>query len=233
MSFVNFATGLAGGFADTRNDMRERAERKAAREAMSNPEPMGVSLGGSAATGGAGGFGSPGGGGGSAALPANPTLFDLTAATEGGNSYDTLYGYSNRGGRFNGVDVSQMKLSDLYAFSDPKGEYGQWVASNNGGTVATPMGKHQIVGTTLRGAAAEMGLSPDTVFSPQTQDAIASHLAARRLATAKSPAAKRAALRAEWEGFRNVSDQALDTAIANFEANGGNLNPRPMGVGVQ
>jgi hypothetical protein len=87
------------------------------------------------------------------------------------------------------------------------------------------------VGTTLRGASKEMGLSPDTKFTPQTQDAIASHLAQRRLSSAKSPAAKRAALRAEWEGFKNVGDDELDAAIARFEANGMEIRPRPMGAG--
>lgn len=234
MSFLNFASGLAGGFADTRNAIRDREERNALREAMT--QPMGVMgpAGGPPVTGSGatGGFGSPGGSS-AGQIPVNPTLFDLTAATEGGNGADTLYGNAQRGGRFNGVDVSKMTLAQLADFASPSGDYGQWVAANNNGTVATPMGKHQIVGSTLRAAAAQMGLSPDTVFTGQTQDAIAAHLARNRLSGARTPAAKRAALRAEWAGFRNVSDQALDTAIANFEANGGNINPRPMGVGVQ
>jgi hypothetical protein len=39
-------------------------------------------------------------------------------------------------------------------------------------------------------------------------------------------------MRAEWEGFKNVSDAQLDAAIANFEQNGSELTPRPLGVSV-
>lgn len=164
--------------------------------------------------------GSSGGGGG---------LFDMTRKHEGGGDPDALFGFSNRGGAFDGVRVSDMTIGELSSFASPSGKYGQWVKSQVG-RVATPMGKHQIVGTTLQSAAREMGLSPDTKFTSQTQDAIADHLARRRLAGASSPAAKRAALRAEWEGFKNVSDDALDMAISQFEANGGTSRPRPLGA---
>lgn len=156
-------------------------------------------------------------------------LFDLTRKHEGGGDPDALFGYSNRGGAFDGVRVSDMTIGELSSFASPSGKYGKWVKSQVG-RIATPMGKHQIVGTTLQGAAREMGLSPDTKFTEGTQDAIADHLARRRLAGASSPAAKRAALRAEWEGFKNVSDDALDMAISQFEANGGTSRPRPLGA---
>ena len=222
-------SGFVGGFADMRGIIDARKRRDAA-EAARRPQPMGIDerTEGRASDNGMGQPATP-----MPALPANPTVLDLTAATEGGNSYDTLYGNAQRGGKFDAVDVTKMSLGDLASFSDPSGDYGKWVAGNNNGVVATPMGRHQIVGSTLRAAATEMGLSPDTLFSQQTQDAIASHLARKRLATAKSPSQTRAALRAEWTGFNNVPDSALDTAIANFEANGGTLTPRPMGVSQQ
>jgi hypothetical protein len=178
-----------------------------------------------------GGEGRPGGG----TITGDGTLFSLIDKTEGGGNYDTLFAHSQRGGRFDGVKVSEMTLNDLYGFSNPSGEYGQWVKgklaeSGHKPRVATPMGRHQIVGSTLRTAAAQMGLSPETKFTPQTQDAMASHLAATRLASAKTPYAKRAALRAEWEGFKHVSDAALDKAIANFEASGMQMRPPRMGA---
>jgi len=63
---------------------------------------------------------------------------------EGGGSYDTLFGHSQD--KF-GVKPSEMTLGQLYAFSDPSGEYGQWVKGQVG-RVATPMGRYQFVGTT-------------------------------------------------------------------------------------
>ena len=153
-------------------------------------------------------------------VPAGQTggLFGLIRRTEGGGDYSALYGFSQRdGGRFAGTDVSNMTLGQLRDFSSPSGAYGQWVRGEVG-RVATPMGAHQIVGTTLRHAALEMGLPDTTVFNATTQDAIANHLASRRLSGASSMAGKLSALRSEWEGFRNVSDADLSAAIRQFEA---------------
>lgn len=231
-------SGFADGFANSFSARKDREERKAANDradkilasygggmgagpAMSYDASGGLAPGGMGAAPGA----APAGGAGGAS-----SFLDLIDSTEGAGAYNTLYGHAQNGGKFDGVDVSNMTLAQLYDFSDPSGAYGQWVAANNNGTVATPMGRYQIVGSTLRGAAKEMGLSPETPFNRSTQDAVAAHLARRRLASADSPAAKRAAMRAEWHGFRNVSDQALDVAIAQFEANGGILSPRPLGA---
>lgn len=149
-------------------------------------------------------------------------LIGLIDATEGGADYDTLFGHSQReGSPFAGVRVSDMTLAELYDFSDPSGEYGSWVQQNNPeGDVATPMGRYQIVGSTLRDAAEELGLPPDTVFTKDVQDQIAAHLAERRLASADTIEGKRAALRNEWAGFRNVPDDVLDAAIRQYESGG-------------
>lgn len=148
------------------------------------------------------------------------SLFDLIDATEGAGNYDTLYSHSQRAGNpFAGVRVSEMTLDELAEFSSPRGEYGRWVASQTAeGDIATPMGRHQIVGTTLRNAAREMGLSGDTKFTPEVQDQIAMHLARGRLSGQSSMAGKRRALRLEWQGFRHVDDSDLDRAIAMFES---------------
>lgn len=237
--------GLAGfvqGFAGQRQDQKDRAERaaNAARQdryidAMGAIPQGGMASGGGGPMGGMGAMPAPvqghssGGNAGMGPAQANSGLFGLIDAVEGGGNYSTLFGHSQNGGRFDGVDVAKMSLGELYDFSNPSGEYGQWVAgANPKGVVATPMGRHQIVGTTLRAAASEMGLPPTTVFTPQVQDSIATHLAAKRLARATSPAAKRAALRAEWDGFSNVSDAALDSAIAQFQS--GEVPQRPMGA---
>ncbi len=142
-------------------------------------------------------------------------LFSLLDKHEGASNYDTLFGHSQKD-RFSGVKISEMTLGQLAEFSDPNGKYGQWVKSQVG-RVATPMGRGQIVGSTLRAAAKEMGLSDDTVFSPAVQDQIIMHLATKRLRGQKTMAGKRAALRAEWEGFKHVSDADLTVAIERME----------------
>ena len=235
---MSFIAGLAGGFADGFKMQKDRKRQESA-DAMSDrylsmmEKTAGIMpLGGRGIDGGPGtqgGTGAPGAPGGGAP-GGDGSLFGLVDKVEGGGNYDTLYGHSQNGGKFDGVKVSEMTLGDLYSFADPNGEYGQWVKANNPkGVVATPMGRHQIVGTTLKATAAAMGLSPDTKFTAQTQDAMANYLARNRIAGLSGMPAKRAALRSEWDGFRNVSDDALDAAILNFEAGG--MGARPMGIG--
>lgn len=241
----SFAEGFVGAKLDKRD--REERERQGLRDdaliAALGARPMGGGMGASGGMAGGmqdpmrqagenptwqgSGYGKPdagamGAGGGDG-------LLSLIDKHEGGGRYDTLFGHSQNSGQFAGVDVSKMTLADVYQFSDPSGEYGQWVKGKVG-RVATPMGRYQIVGTTLRSAAKEMGLPPETVFDQNTQDSIAGHLAKRRLAGAGSPAAKRAAMRSEWEGFKHVSDSVLDDAIAKYESTGGVLQPRPLGA---
>jgi len=147
---------------------------------------------------------------------ANP-LIPLIDRTEGGGGYDTLFGFSQReGGPFAGTRVNTMTIEEAIEFSNPDGEYGQWVKNNSpGGVVATPMGRYQFVGRTLRHIADLMNLAPDTVFNKKTQDAMFSFWAARTVRGKSIPAA-REALRSQWEGFRSVSDSELDRAIAGF-----------------
>lgn len=87
-------------------------------------------------------------------------------------SYDTLFNDSQMPGKpFEGTNVSQMTLDELYKFSDPSGAYGQYVKRlNPKKEVATPMGFFQIVGRTLRDFAKRLNLPGDTVFSKDVQD---------------------------------------------------------------
>lgn len=243
-----FTQGFAGGL-DRKKQEKARAEENARRDryidAIGSMGAMPPDLYGGASTGamqgsaggdsmtpfippqaGNSGYGSaaPGAGGSTGA-----TIVDLLRKHEGAGDPSTLFGHSQRGGKFDGIDVSKMTIGQLREFSRPDGEYGQWVKSKVG-RVATPMGFGQIVGTTMRNTAEAMGLPDDTVFNEQTQASMVNHLARQRLQSAKSPAAKRAAMRAEWEGFKHVPDSQLDAAIANFEQNGGVIAPRPMGA---
>lgn len=90
-------------------------------------------------------------------------------AGESGGDYDALFGYSNRGGPFGNVRITEMTVDQAIAFSDPSGEYGQWVKGQIG-RVATPMGAYQIVGKTLRAAKAGLGLKGNEVMTPALQD---------------------------------------------------------------
>jgi hypothetical protein len=57
----------------------------------------------------------------------------------------------------------------------------------------------------------------DTVFTPEVQDAMFAHKVAERLRGANTIEEKMTALRAEWHGFRNVSNEELASAILAFE----------------
>jgi hypothetical protein len=107
-----------------------------------------------------------------------------------------------------------MTLGELSQFS--QGEYADW-SKEQLGYVATPMGKYQIVGATLRQTAKEMGLPNNIVFTEEVQDAMFHHIAKKTLSGKKTVEAKRKAMRATWEGFKRVSDEELDSAIAQFE----------------
>lgn len=157
----------------------------------------------------------------SAASSGLPSSFlSAVDSAEGGGDYDTLYGFAQRdGGKFAGTRISEMPIKDAIAFSDPNGPYAQTVKGQIG-HVATPMGRHQIVGTTLRNAVAEMGLDPNTPFNAQTQDAIAAHLARKRIASADTMGGKIAGLRSEWAGFKNVPDAQMAQIVSDLEAGG-------------
>ena len=236
MSLMGLA-GFAEGFGQAKQKKNDResydrwvALQEAGISRLGAPPPQGgMDLsegnsggGGSYGVSQPGGYGQPSSGG--AGIPGNGDFASLLAAKEGGGRYDTLFGHSQNGGRFAGVDVSRMTLDQVSEFARPDGEYGQWVKGKVG-RVATPMGFGQIVGTTLRSTMKEMGLPGDTIFDAKTQTAMVNHLASKRIRGAKTQAAKRAGLRAEWEGFKNVSDAELDMAIAKFEAGGGLASP--------
>jgi hypothetical protein len=139
---------------------------------------------------------------------------------EGGGNYDTLFGHAQNKGQFAGTRISGMTIGDAINFSDPSGAYAQSVKGQIG-RVATPMGRHQIVGTTLRNAAKEMGLDPSTPFNQQTQDAIANHLAVKRINSANTMQGKIQALRSEWEGFKRVPDAQMVGIINDLQSGRG------------
>lgn len=164
-------------------------------------------------------------GGSTSTSPMAPFL-PLLDRTEGGGAYDTLFGFSNREGPFAGVDITTMPVGEVLRFADTAGPYAQYVAANNDGTVATPLGRYQVVGATLADAVKALRIDPSQPFDAATQDRVAAWLAQRRLSGTDDPAAQMAALRDEWHGFRNVPDAELAAAIQAFQSAG----PLPPGA---
>jgi muramidase (phage lysozyme) len=82
--------------------------------------------------------------------------------------------------------------------------YGAEVQETNPdqGVFATPMGRYQIVGTTRRELAQQMGLPPTTKFTPQVQDLMFERLVGRRRQQAmNSDLTFEQALQLEWPGL--------------------------------
>jgi hypothetical protein len=91
---------------------------------------------------------------------------------ESGGDYNALFGYSNRdGGRYGGTRLTDMTVNQALDFSQPSGDYGQWVKGQVG-HVATPMGAYQVVGTTLRAAQQGLGLTGNERMDEGLQDRI-------------------------------------------------------------
>jgi len=137
--------------------------------------------------------------------------------------YDTLFANSETGNTpFRGTKVSTMTLGQLYDFSQPSNQYGQYVKTRlpesteayKKGQTSTPMGKYQIVGTTLRSVADQMGLPEDTIFNKETQDKMFLFLAKDAIGRGKTSAQQRQNLRKVWEGFKHVDNATLDKLIA-------------------
>jgi hypothetical protein len=122
-------------------------------------------------------------------------------AGESGGDYDAVFGFQNRpGGKYERVRLTEMPISAVIEFTDPRGEYGQWVKSQVG-RVATPVGAYQVVGTTLRQAVKALGLDPNRRFDKDTQDLIGDWIYANQGTDA-------------WEGYKGPSGKAPSTAYA-------------------
>lgn len=140
-------------------------------------------------------------------------------------SYDTLYGnFEINNTPFKDYKVSTKTVGELVDFSRPSGEYGKYVKPRlnknteayKKGLTSTPMGKYQIVGTTLRLAIKGMGLPADTVFNEKTQDDIFLFLAKDAVTRGTGNAGKRKNLRAVWEGFKYVDNATLNKVIGEI-----------------
>lgn len=159
----------------------------------------------------------------SALLPSSTT--QQTLNTVEASSYDTLFGnFERKSTPFKGYQVSTKTIGELIDFSRPSGEYGQYVKPRlpshtyaaQQGLTSTPMGKYQIVGSTLRDLTNRMGLPEDTIFNEETQDKMFLFLAKEAVGRSSSYAGKRKNLRNIWEGFKYVDDNTLDQIIGEI-----------------
>jgi hypothetical protein len=157
------------------------------------------------------------------ATNATPTFTAALDKYEGGGSYSTLF-KNAQNNQFAGVDPSKLTIGQAIQFANPSGAYGQFVAANNKGVVATPLGRYQIVGSTLAQAAREMGLDPNTPFDAQTQDAIATHIGKQAISGPRTMAGKIDALRGQWVGLKNAPDSVVGQIVNEL---GGTNEPVP------
>lgn len=145
---------------------------------------------------------------------------------EGAGNYDTLYAHEQReGGRFSGVKVTEMTIGELKEFAD--NEYRPYMRKAHGEN-ASPMGRYQFVGDTLEAVAKEMGLSDDTKFTPQVQDAMFEYYLDKRISSAGTLDKQVQAVRNAWAGFKNVPTSTLKSLIRDrLETK----KPQPRGLG--
>lgn len=125
------------------------------------------------------------------------SLLKKIDATEAGGDYNKLYNNAEQG-PFSGRKITEMTIGELKEFTDPSGEYGQYVKEKNPrGVVSTPLGRYQIVGTTLRDAQTALGITDDTKFTEEVQDRMFLFLYNRRNRPGQNFAD-------EWEGLKST-----------------------------
>ena len=109
--------------------------------------------------------------------PIEEAIAEVTGFAEGtGQDYDTLLGYQHKeGSQFEGTKVSEMTIDQAIEFSRAGGDYAKY-SKEAVGRMATPMGRYQIVGTTLKGLKKDMGLKGSEKMSPEMQDRMFSTL---------------------------------------------------------
>ncbi|MDP0925713.1 hypothetical protein Q0601_00865 [Paracoccus onubensis] len=129
-------------------------------------------------------------------------ILDLIGQAEGtdkGRSYNETLGY----GAYTGgaVNLTSMSLRDVLALQK------QILDHPNNPYNSSAVGRYQIVSKTLRSLIGELNLSLDEQFTPELQDRLALQLVRRRQGQGTS------GLRNEWEGLRNVPDEAITAAL--------------------
>ncbi len=146
------------------------------------------------------------------------SMLDLIGYAEGtdkGRGYNETLGYGAfTGGRRNLVT---MTLDEVQAMQK------QMLAHPENGFNSSAVGRYQIVGKTMKGLMAELGLSGKDTFDANMQDRMATQLLRRRGNNVGG-------LRNEWEGLRRIDPDTIRSAYDG--SSGGGAIPR-IDAGVE
>lgn len=155
------------------------------------------------------------------------------------SGYDTLFGNAEKTSKkFKGVKITDMSLGELIEFTEPSGEYGKWVKPRlpedteayQRGLTSTPLGKYQIVGTTLRKLVKDYGWSLEDKFTKKVQDRMFLQLAYEALDNKESMSEKVKSMRKVWEGLREgkgSTEQDVIKIIKEIESTRLSRSPFP------
>ena len=112
----------------------------------------------------------------------------LAEGTSDAGGYDRLLGYQE--GNFN-VKPTEMTVQEIIDFQDPNGDYAEYsrainkklgkVNKDGTGVISTPVGKYQIVGSTMKGLIRAGVLDPNEKFDVNAQERAANHLITKDL----------------------------------------------------
>ena len=150
----------------------------------------------------------------------------LTMA-ESSNNPNALWKQSHRK-RFADFVATESTMDEVLDFVRLDGPYANWSKTQSKGqNVHTPVGKYQFVGATLRdikdrGGFEEIGITGDTVFSPEVQDKLFVWYMTDTIRAAgenASQAEVRNKVRSRWEGAtkENISGRELDKIIQEVQ----------------
>ena len=147
----------------------------------------------------------------------------MTTKESGSGGYDALYDQSQKS-TFKDFKPTEMTIGEVLAFQKKRGEgsYAAFVKANNPkGTLSTPVGKFQYVGSTLQDEVNKNDYDLNAKFDPAMQTKIFYNHANRIIKNLKTQEGKRSKMRATWEGFKSrkaVSDKELDALIAEIQS---------------
>jgi len=147
----------------------------------------------------------------------------MTTKESGSGGYDALYDQSQKS-TFKDFKPTEMTIGQVLAFQKKRGEgsYAAFVKANNPkGTLSTPVGKFQYVGSTLQDEVNKNGYDLNSKFDAAMQAKIFYNHANRIIKSLKTQEGKRSKMRSTWEGFKSrkaVSDKELDALIAEIQS---------------
>ena len=155
------------------------------------------------------------------------------------SGYDTLFANAEKTSKqFKDVKITNMSIGDLIEFTEPSGAYGKWVKPRlpedteayQKDLTSTPLGKYQIVGTTLRKLVKDYGWDLEDKFTKEVQDRMFLQLAHEALDNKETMAEKVKSMRSVWEGLREgkgSTEQDVIKMIKEIESSRLFESPRP------